>query len=497
MADKLEHLKQYLATLSDLYASMSVLSWDQQTYMPPGGVEARAEQLATLSGLAHEKATSAELGELLDDLDGAYAAETETGALIRIARRDYEQNTKLPKAFVEQLTRVVSVADPTWATARETNDWSLFAPYLTTLIDMQREAAAYYNPDVHPFDALLEIGEPGLTKDQLQTMYDQLKDGTRDLLEAIRERQDHQQTAPLHGDFPEATQEAFGLRVIKDFGFDLSRGRQDRAVHPFCTNFGMDDVRLTTRYDPTWLSPAFFGTLHESGHGLYEQGISPKLARTPLAGGCSMGLHESQSRLWENLVGRSRPFWEHYYPELQKAFPHLRQVDPETFYRAVNTVEPSLIRVEADELTYNFHTLLRFELELALLDDALSVADLPAAWNAKMEEYLGLRPASDTDGVLQDVHWSNGLFAYFPTYTIGNVLSVQFFDAAVAAHPSIPADMSQGKFDHLLGWLQENIYQHGRMYDPNELVRRATGRTMDVQPYLRYLQTKFGEVYGL
>ncbi|HZC19532.1 MAG TPA: carboxypeptidase M32, partial [Rubrobacteraceae bacterium] len=279
---------------------------------------------------------------------------------------------------------------------------------------------------------------------------------------------------------------------------DWGRGRQDRAVHPFCVNFGPGDVRITTRFDPGWLAPAFFGTFHETGHALYQQGVNPAYARTPLDGGASMGVHESQSRLWENLVGRSRAFWSCFYPKLRDTFPEaLGGVDLERFYRAINMLVPSKIRVEADEATYNLHILLRFELEVALFEDELSVADLPAAWNARMEEYLGVVPENDADGVLQDIHWAGGLFGYFPTYAIGNVLSVQFFDEAVKAHPGIPAQMEKGEFATLLGWLRENIHRHGSRYDPDELVEKVTGRPLDTGPYLRYLRNKFGELYDL
>lgn len=494
----LQQLKSHLATLSDLYATNSVLGWDQQTYMPAGGVSTRADQLETISRLIHERATSSELGQLLDQLDGQLDPETDDGALVRIARRDYQNDTKLSADLVARLSRVTALADAVWVQARQTADWSLFAPHLTQIIELQREMAEQYGYTTHPFDALINVNEPGTTKAQIEQMYSALKTGTLPLIKAIREQQDEARTAPLHGQFDEGKQEQFGMEVIKHFGFDWHRGRQDRAVHPFCTHFSMNDVRLTTRFDPAWLAPALFGTMHEAGHGLYEQGIAPHLTRTPLASGCSMGLHESQSRLWENIVGRSRPFWEYFYGPLQRMFPEqFDSVECETFYRAINSVQPSFIRVEADELTYNLHTLLRFEIELDLLEGTLAVQDVPAAWNAKVEEYLGITPPNDTLGALQDVHWSAGLFAYFPTYTIGNVLAVQFFDAAVTAHPSIPAEMAQGEFGTLYGWLNQNIYQHGRKYDPNDLVTRATGRPMDTAPYLNYLQTKYGELYSL
>jgi carboxypeptidase Taq len=496
--DALSRLKALLATISDLQAANAVLSWDQQTYMPAGGINTRADQRATVSRLVHERSTSAELEALLNQLDGQLDPATDDGALVRIARRDFEHATKLSADLVERLSRTTALADAIWVQARLTSDWSLFAPHLRTIVELQREMAAQYGYTTHPFDALLNIGEPGMTKAQIEQMYSELKAGTLPLIKAIRQQQGDDRTGPLHGHFDEARQEQFGMEVIKHFGFDWHRGRQDRAVHPFCTHFSMNDVRLTTRFDPTWIAPAMFGTMHESGHGMYEQGVAQHFTRSPLATGCSMGIHESQSRLWENLVGRSRPFWEFFYAPLQHLFPEqLQTVDFASFYRAINSVQPSFIRVEADELTYNLHTLLRFEVELALLEGTLEVEDVPAVWNAKVEEYLGITPPNNTLGALQDVHWSAGLFAYFPTYTVGNVLAVQFFDAAVAANPAIPAQMRQGEFGTLHSWLNENIYQHGRKYDPNDLVLRATGRPMETAPYISYLKTKYGELYDL
>ncbi len=498
MNELLETLKSKLATISDLQSALWILSWDQQTYMPAGGIETRAEQMATLSHLAHELSTAPDLGELLEKLNGQLDPETDDGALVRIAYRDYQNDTKLPGDLVARATRAAIMADPAWAKARETNDWSLFAPHLDGLIEIARETASYIDASAHPFDALLSVGEPGMTKAQLEAMYAALKEETVPMIKAISEQHDPQRSAPLFGNFPVDRQKTFGWMVAQQFGFDTQRGRQDLSVHPFCTMFSSDDVRQTTRFEPNWLSPALFGTLHETGHGLYNQGLAKRFNRTPLGHGCSMGIHESQSRLWENLVGRSRAFWEHYYGQLQETFPEqLGGVDLDAFYRAINTVEPSLIRVEADEVTYNLHTLLRFELELDLLEDKLAVHDLPAAWNAKMEAYLGITPPNDSEGVLQDVHWSGGMFAYFPTYTIGNVLSVQFYDAAVQAHPAIPDEIGRGEFGTLLSWLQDNVYQYGRKYDPNDLVERATGRPMDTAPYLKYLKTKFSELYEL
>jgi len=493
-----ERLNDRLATISDVRSANSLLFWDRQTHMPKGGIASRAEQMATLSRLAHEMLVDGETGRLLDasgDLDPC----SEEGALVRRARREYERATKLPAELVAQITRATALAEPAWARARGESDWSVFAPHLEEILPLKKRAAEALGYEDHPYDALLDGYEPGAKKAWLEAMFGELKAGILPLLREVTEKgNDENRTAPLYGAFDEAKQERFGVEVVTRFGYDWERGRQDRTVHPFCISFGPGDVRITTRFDPGWLAPALFGTFHEAGHALYQQGVNPAYARTPLDGGASMGVHESQSRLWENLVGRSRAFWSYFYPRLRDTFPEaLRGVDLETFYHAINVLAPSKIRVEADEATYNLHILLRFELEVALFEDELFVADLPAAWNAKMKEYVGVTPKNDAEGVLQDIHWADGLFGYFPTYTIGNVLSVQFFDEAVKAHPEIPAQIQQGEFAVLLGWLRENIHRHGSRYDPDQLVQKATGRPLDTAPYLSYLRNKFGELYEL
>lgn len=483
-----------MSAVGDLGAVSLLLSWDRQTYLPEGGIPARAEQLATVSRLAHEMLVSSETGELLESLRDA-DPETEDGALVRVARRDYDQAAKLPARLVEEISRTGSLAEPVWVKARAGSDWRLFAPHLEKAVALQREATEHLGYEDHPYDALLDIYEPGAKKSRLETTFAELKDGLVPLIKEIKP--DETCETPLRGDFDERKQQEFGAAVISDFGYDWSRGRQDRAVHPFCAGMNPGDVRITTRFDPAWLSPALFATFHEAGHALYEQGISSSYTRSPLGKAVSLGVHESQSRLWENLVGRSHAFWNHFYPKLQEIFrEQLGSIGLETFYRAINAARPSEIRVEADELTYNLHILIRFELEVALIEGSLPVAELPAAWNTKMEEYLGLIPETNSSGVLQDVHWAAGLFGYFPTYTIGNVLSVQLFDAALKQYPEIPSEIEQGKFASLLDWLRQNIHLHGSRYEPDDLIERATGRPLDTAPYLDYLRNKFGELYG-
>jgi carboxypeptidase Taq len=499
MDQPLQELKTRLATVTDLRSVGGLLGWDQRTYMPQNGAAGRAEQLATIGRLAHEHFTADEIGQLLDQLAPlADQPENDDGALVRRTRRDYDQARKLPPEFVAEWAKARSLANKAWEEARRTNDMVMFQPYLDTSFDFAKRQAEYLGYEEHPYDALLDQYEPGMTTAQVRTLFAELKAGTVPLLKAIVESDVDVDDSILHQPFDERVQEQFGVEVTKKFGYDWSRGRQDRTAHPFAMGLNVDDVRITTRFYPDFLNAALFGTMHEAGHAMYEQGVGRSLARTPLAHGASLGVHESQSRMWENLVGRSRPFWQANYARLQELFPQqLGSVDMETFYRAINKVQPSFIRVEADELTYNLHIMLRFELETAMLDGSLKATELEEAWNAQMGELLGITPPNPSEGVLQDTHWSSGLIGYFPTYTVGNVLSVQLWESALRDHPSIPDDIAHNEFGNLLGWMREHVHQHGRKFMPNELVQRATGQPLQAQPYLRYLHTKFGDIYGV
>lgn len=492
-------LRFHLATVADLKAAAAVLRWDQETLMPPGGSEGRALQLATLARLAHEHLVSDATRRLLDAAESAVRSDdpaSDGAALVRMTRRDLDRASKLPAEFVAEKSRVAAVATHVWRDARQADDFGAFRPHLERIFELARREAEYIGYSGHPYDALADRYDPGTTARELEELFGRLIEVVVPLVRAIAARADAVDPRILDAEFGEAAQRTFALEIAQAFGYDTRRGRLDLSAHPFSTKFHRDDVRITTRFGRR-LS-AVFGTFHESGHAMYSQGTAPALERSPLSDGAGAGIHESQSRMWENLVGRSRAFWEYAFPRFQQAFPaQLRSADAGQVYRAVNQVEPGLIRVRADEVTYNLHIVLRFELEKALLTKDLAVGDLPGAWNDKMRTYLGLTPPGDTDGVLQDIHWSSGLVGSFPSYTLGNVASVQLFEAARRAHPSIPDDLRGGRFGTLYGWMREHVYAHGRKFLPSELLQRATGGPLTAEPYLAYLQEKFGELYGV
>ena len=501
MNPKLEELKTRLATINDIEAAGALLNWDQATYMPPGGAEARGRQLATLGRLAHEQFTDDAVGHLLDDLheyEASLPYDSDDASLLRVTRRDYERATKLPSEFVARLYAQTAAGYDQWTRARPANDFASVQPVLEKTLDLSRELSSYYPGATNIADPLIDMADFGMRASTVRAVFAKLRDELVPIVRAIA-AQPVADDACLRQSFPEDKQLAFGLDMAQRFGYDLSRGRQDKTHHPFMTKFSLSDVRITTRVKENDLGEGLFSTLHEAGHAMYEQGIARELEATPLAGGTSAGVHESQSRLWENIVGRSRAVWQHYYPLLQGAFPsQLGSVPLDTFYRAVNKVQRSLIRTDADEVTYNLHVMMRFDFELALLEGSMAVRDLPEAWHERMESDIGVAPPDDRDGVLQDVHWYGGIIGgSFQGYTLGNILSAQFYSAALKAHPDIPAQLAAGEFDALHGWLQQNIYKPGRKYTAPELVERATGGPLATEPYIVYLRAKYAELYDL
>ena len=500
MQDALNRLTTAIGEVVDLHRAAALLEWDEQVYMPPGGAPVHGEMVATIRKTAHEKLTSDEIGRLLETLEGIAPEldpESDDPRLIAVTARDYQKAVRVPADFVAEHAKAVSAAQHAWIEARSRSDYPAFAPHLERLIDLKRRYIGFFPSRAHPYDTLLDEFEPGITTADVQAIFATLRPRQVALIRAIGDRPQVDDSF-LRVPYAESDLWAFGEQVITAFGFDWTRGRQDRSVHPFATGIGPDDVRITTRSVPNEPFSLFFGTAHETGHALYEQGIAAPLRRSLLGDGASLGIHESQSRLWENLVARSWPFWQHFYPKLQARFPEqLAAVTAERFYRGINKVERSLVRVEADEATYNLHIMLRVEMEIAMLSGDVPVADLPAMWNDRMQEYLGLVPETDAKGILQDIHWSIGAMGYFATYTLGNLISAQLWNAFERAHPDRDAQIARGEFGPLLQWLREHVHRYGRKYQPQELVERVTGSRVDPEPYLQYLETKYRGIYGI
>ncbi len=501
MDDRLDALRARLREIDDVESAAAVLEWDQNTYMPTGGSGGRGRQLATLSRLAHGLRTDPALGALLEalrPLEDSLPEDAADRALIRLARREHARAARLPGDFVAALAEHTSAAYVAWTKARPADDFASMVPFLEKTVEMSRQWAGFFPEHDHPADALMDVSDPGTTAATVRHLFADLREVLVPLARAIAERP-APDDAFLHLLYDESAQLDLGREVVSSLGYDFERGRQDLTHHPFMTRLSGGDVRITTRVQDNDLGDAFFSTVHEAGHALYEQNIDTAYDGSPLGHGVSAGVHESQSRLWENLVGRSRPFWDHLYSTVQKRFPaQLGDVPLDAFYRAINRVAPSLIRVDADEVTYNLHVMIRVDLELALLEGKLAPKDLPEAWNARYQADLGVRPSNDREGVLQDVHWyCTTIGGSFQGYTLGNVMSAQFFEAASRAHPEIEARMAQGDVSPLREWLRDNLWCHGARFEPSALVERATGKPLGIEPYAAYLRGKFGPLYGL
>jgi carboxypeptidase Taq len=501
MTTQYQTLLKKVYTINDLNKALAVLYWDKEVNMPPKGLQARVQQITTLNQLTHQMSTSDEMGELIEgaaaELTGAEYDSNEA-SLIRLLRKTYDDARKVPPDFVKRSSEMSGQAYAAWVKARAENDYAQFQPWMTQTIELCQELADYYGYEDEKYDALLDQYETGMKTAEVRTIFDATKAALVPLRQAIDDRGTAVSDALVHQKFDIDKQKEFARAITAAIGYDYERGHLGTVVHPFAVSFSRDDARITTRWYPDFLNPSLFGALHESGHAMYEQGTHPDLARTPLARGTSSGIHESQSRLMENLVGRNRGFWQAHFPQLQSLFPEqLGSATAEDFYRAVNKAQPSFIRVEADELTYNFHIILRFELEQAMLNGDLAAKELPEAWNAKMEELLGVVPPTDSQGCLQDVHWTRPGFGYFPTYALGNLYGAQFWETAVAQHPVIETELAEGKTTTLLNWLRENIHQHGRKFTPGELVERVTGKPLSHEAFIRYVTAKFSDIYEL
>jgi len=497
-----EALVAELREVAVLGSVNSVLGWDERTYMPDRGAEHRANQSSLLAKLVHERFTSPKVGDLLAAVEGSPLVrdpESDAAVNARETRRAYDRATKLPTPLVEEMTRTAVLGEQAWGEARAKNDYPSFRPWLEKLLGLKRrEADCVGYASGNPYDALLDDFEPGMNAEAVRQTFEQLRGP---LVELVGRVVGSGRPAPveiLERHYPAAAQEKLSKAAAAAVGFDFGAGRLDVTLHPFCTGIGPGDTRMTTRYDEAYFADGFFSTLHETGHGLYDQGLEAAHYGTPRAEAASLGIHESQSRMWENFVGRSRAFWRFLLPATRDAFPQaLAGVSDDAWYHAVNDVRPSLIRTEADEATYNLHVMLRFELEQALLTGDLAPADLPGAWNDRMNAYLGVTPPDDARGCLQDVHWSGGAIGYFPTYTLGNLYAAQFFEQARKDLGDLDAQFARGEFAPLLGWLRQHIHRHGKRYTAAQLAQRVTGRPLEAAPLLRHLRAKASELYGV
>lgn len=506
MSDKVEispnmqKLMELGAKIADLSGIMSLLGWDQQVMMPPGGAEERGLQSAALGRIMHEKFTSPEVGQLIADLEkevGDLNAESDEARAVKVAKREFEKQAKVPLGLLMETITTTSVAHEMWVKAKTESDFSIFQPYLEKIVDLRKQYAELFKPYDHIYDALLDDFEPGMKTADVKAIFDQLRPQQVELIKEISEK-DQPDDSFIKQAYNEKFQEIFSKNVITHFGYDWNRGRMDIAPHPFTTGFGLGDVRITTRYLKDDGVSALFSTMHESGHAMYVQGVAEKYKRHVLGGAASLAIHESQSRLWENIIGRSKEFWSFFYPAFQMLFPeHLANVSMNDFYRAINKIEPSLIRVEADEATYNLHVMLRLEIEIGLMEGSMAVTDLPEIWNQKMVDYLGVTPPNDALGVLQDVHWSGGMIGYFSTYALGNLASVQLWDKLLEENPNVPDEIAKGKFDTVLNWMRKQVHQYGSKYEPQEIMIKATGSKITPEPYMAYLRKKYSDIYNL
>ncbi len=479
----------------------ALLNWDERTYMPEKAGPYRAEQITYLAGQIHKLRTNPRLGDLLGELKSSELAQdphSDAGTTIRQLARDYEKRCKLPPKLVEELARAAVLGQQAWVEARKHNDFKSFAPHLKNLFELKRQQAEALGYEESPYDALLDDFEPDAKTSAVKKVLADLREELVPLVQAIAASSKKPRKEILQRTYPTTTQALFGTAAAKAIGFDFTSGRLDITHHPFCSGMGPNDCRITTRYHENFFPSAFFGILHEAGHGIYDQGLRSEQFGLPPGTYLSLGIHESQSRMWENLVGRSRPFWEHFYPQLQRDFLQAVGHEPlDDFYFAINTVEPSLIRVEADEATYNLHIIVRFELEQALIGGDLKVDDLSGAWREKYKHYLGIEPPNDADGVLQDVHWSAALIGYFPTYSLGNLYSSQFYEQADQDLGGLSAMFAKGEFLPLREWLRTNIHERGQCYSAAELVQLVTGKPLSHAPLMRHLKGKFGGLYGI
>lgn len=480
-----------LSKLADIAYTGAVLNWDMETYMPPKSAERRSQQLATLSGLAHEHFTSEETGVLLEKLSTDESLDERQKANVKHTLKQYRKAKKYTTAFVEEMSRTISETFNAWQEAKQKNDFSIYAPKLEKLIALKKKECELIGYETHPYDAMLDEYEPGLKTADVDKLFNDVRSELVPFVKQLLEQKKGSQEI-IHRFYPKDAQIAFSEKILKEMGYDFDAGRQDISMHPFTTNFSATDVRVTTRVDENNISDCLTGSIHEGGHALYEQGIPDDQYGLPSGEYCSLAIHESQSRLWENNVGRSIEFWSGQFPELKQAFPEtLKDVNVNQFYNALNVVQPSLIRINADELTYHFHVMIRFEVEKAIFENRIQVSEIPAYWNARYKEYLGIEVPSDAEGCMQDVHWSHGSFGYFPTYSLGSFYAAQMFFAAEKAIPGLKDQIRRKNYSELLKWLRTNIHQHGKTYSARELCIRSTGEELNFRYFMDYVKAKY------
>lgn len=498
--ENLAKLRGHYTETNILNGISALLGWDQLVFMPSGGAEQRGAQMAYIGGLAHEKSTSPELGLLIENLVSEIHDLDEDNDLareIKLAKRNYDRSTKIPKEKMMEYLRLTSIGQDVWGRAKQNNDFSSFKPYLEQILDITREMSSFFAPFDHPYDPLLDMYEPGMKTADVRKIFDAVRPQQVELIRRISEKPQVDDSF-AHQEFDIDAQKKLSKYIATLQGYDWNRGRLDETIHPFTTNFGLDDVRITTKYLRDLPLSAVFSTMHETGHALYEQGLNRTFANTALGGTDSMAVHESNSRLWENFIGRSKELWEFLYPVAQALFPaNLANIGMVQFYQGINKISPSFIRTEADEATYNLHIMLRLELELGLIENKIAVKDLPELWMMKMRDYLGVTPPDDAHGVLQDVHWSGGLIGYFPTYALGNLIAAQWWDKMLSDHPNIPDEMASGNLKTILGWLREHVHCYSSRYTSQELVTKVTGESINPEHYMNYLTKKYTEIYSL
>ena len=489
--------QEIMAKIADVNYASSVLSWDQETYMPEKGAETRAQQLSTLAGISHELSTANELGEVLEKLSNDASLDAKQKKNISESLKDYKDRKKYSTAFVQQMSKSISECFQSWQKAKKENNFSLYAPHLEKLVKLKREECELLGYENHPYNAMLNQYEPKAKTADIEILFKNVRHQLVDFVKKISEKPQNNE-AFMHTHFPKDKQWDFGIDLLKQMNYDFDGGRQDISSHPFTTSFGVNDVRVTTRINENNLNEMIWSCIHEGGHGLYEQGLNPDDYGLPTGEAISLGIHESQSRLWENNVGRSRAYWKANYKLAQKYFPeNLKNVSEEDFYKAANIVKPSLIRTSADELTYHFHVMIRFEIEKALIEGSIEVKDLPSYWNKKYKEYLNIDVPNDSEGVLQDIHWSHGSFGYFPTYSLGSFYAAQFFAQAQKEIPNLEDLISKGEMLPLLNWLREKIHRFGKLYSAEELCIKVTGEKLNFDHFINYAKTKYGNLYNL